>query len=348
MQNELARIEKTAKEQIRNAATIYDLEGVRHEYLGRKGALSLLLRGIKDLPPHEKKKAGSEANRLREEIEELLEKKQHDIEKRETESALKKEWLDVTHPGVRRERGHAHPITLVTNKINDIFSSMGFEVVEGPEIESEYNNFDALNIPKNHPSREMHDTFWIKGRTKSSDPRKNLLLRTHISALQVPFMRKRNPPFRFIAPGRVYRYEASDASHDIQFNYVEGMMVDKNVSIANFKAVIHDFFSRFFARNIKTRLRPSYFPFTEPSFEVDISCIVCSQKGCPVCKKTGWLELVGAGMVHPAVFKNAGYIPKDIQGFAFGIGLDRLTMMKYKIPDIRLLRSGEVKFLKQF
>lgn len=349
MKNELSRIEQSAKEQIQNTSTRDALERVRLQYLGRKGALAVLLRSVKDLPLEERKEAGEYANRLRLELEELFEKQGARIEKKETESALRRERIDISRPSIREERGCLHPITRVTNQAAEIFQSMGFEIIEGPEIESEYNNFDALNIPQNHPSREMHDTFWIKERVGNRDPNKNLLLRTHISALQVPFMKKRNPPFRFIAPGRVYRYEASDASHDIQFNYLEGMMVDRNVSIANFKAVIQEFFSRFFRESrIKTRLRPSYFPFTEPSFEVDISCVTCNGQGCSVCKKSGWLELAGAGMTHPNVFKNAGYIPKDVRGFAFGIGIDRLTMMKYKIPDVRLFRSGDIRFLKQF
>lgn len=346
---ELEQIKENFADEVKNAANRDDLEKIRLGYLGRKGVLTAILRSLKDLAPDQRKKTGEEANRLREEIETDLEKKQKEIQKTSEESILRKEWLDVTRPGIKPEKGHLHPITKITREVVEIFSSLGFETIEGPEVETEWYNFDALNIPENHPAREMHDTFWLKQpQVNQKDPKKHLLLRTHISNLQVRFMEKRNPPFRFIAPGRVYRYEASDASHDIQFNYIEGMMVGKNISIANFKAVIQEFFSRLFAKGVKIRLRPSYFPFTEPSFEVDISCVTCNAKGCSICKKSSWLELAGAGMVHPNVFKNAGYNPKDAQGFAFGIGLDRLAMMKYKIPDIRLFRSGDLRFLKQF
>ena len=231
-------------------------------------------------------------------------------------------------------------------------------MAEGPEVETERYNFDALNIPRNHPSRDMWDTFWLKPtndkRLTTNDNRKlsvvssGLLLRTHTSPVQIRYMEKHNPPIRIIAPGRTFRYEATDASHEFQFYQVEGLMVDKNVSVANFKAVIEEFFSRLFETKVKTRLRPSYFPFVEPGFEVDISCLNCSQKGCSACKKAGWLEIAGAGMVHPSVFKAVGYNPKQVQGFAFGMGLDRIVMMKYKIPDIRLFHSGDLRFLKQF
>jgi len=349
MEKALAKIGGVAKKAIKKAELLETIEELRIAYLGRKGALTAILRSLKDLPQEERKKWGQEANRLREEIEGLLSIKQKELEKVTFESVLKKERLDMTRPGESREKGHLHPITKITGEITGIFSLLGFEVIEGPEVESEYYNFDALNIPPLHPAREMHDTFWIKqSETNKKDPRRHLLLRTHISTLQVRFMEKNNPPFRWIAPGRVYRYEASDASHDIQFNYLEGLMVDRKVSVANLKAIIQEFFSRLFTNNIEIRLRPSYFPFVEPGFEVDISCINCNSKGCSVCKKSGWLELAGAGMVHPNVFKAAGYNPKDWHGFAFGMGIDRLAMMKYKIPDIRLFHSGDLKFLRQF
>lgn len=349
MEKKLSHIRETAQKTLEETRTLDALEEIRIAYLGRKGALTLILRSLKNLPAQEQKKIGQEANQLRNEIEEMLRSRKKELEKTSLESVLKKEWMDVTRPGLKPEKGHLHPITQITREITGIFSNMGFETIEGPEVESEYYNFDVLNIPADHPAREMHDTFWIKQpEANQKDPRKHLLLRTHISNLQVRFMEKNNPPFRFVAPGRVYRYEASDASHDIQFNYMEGMMVERNISIANFKAIIQEFFSRLFKTGLKIRLRPSYFPFVEPGFEIDISCITCSATGCSVCKQSGWLELAGAGMVHPNVFKAAGYNPKDVQGFAFGMGIDRIAMMKYKIPDIRLFHSGDLRFLKQF
>ena len=340
MINEIKSIRASFTQAFAKAGTPDDIERIRVQYLGRKGALATIFNTLRSLPDEERKHVGEEANRLRATIERSLAEKQIKLEGTTRESVLKKEWLDVTRPGAKPRRGHVHPLTKIIREINAIFSGMGFETVEGPEVETEYYNFDALNIPANHPARDMWDTFWLK-----SD---HLLLRTHTSPVQVRYMETHNPPFQIIVPGRVYRYEATDASHDIQFYQLEGLVVGKNISIANFKAVIQEFFSRLFKTDIEIRLRPSYFPFTEPSFEVDISCVFCKSKGCGVCKQTGWLEMGGAGMVHPYVFKAARYNPKDITGFAFGMGIDRLAMMKYKIPDIRLFRSGDLRFLRQF
>lgn len=351
MEKDLVKIRAAAQNAISEAGNIDALEKKRLEYLGRKGALTAILRSLKDLPLEKRRVVGEEANRLRGEIESMLAKKKMELEEVTRESVLKKEWLDVTRPGIKSEKGRLHPITQIIREITAIFSSMGFEVAEGPEVETEYYNFDALNIPADHPARDMWDTFWIKSKI---DPRSGqrqkskILLRTHTSPVQIRYMETHNPPIRIIVPGRVYRYEATDASHDIQFYQLEGLVVDKNTSVANFKAIIQEFFSQLFKTKINIRLRPSYFPFTEPSFEVDISCITCDMKGCSVCKQGGWLELAGAGMVHPNVFKAAGYNPRDWQGFAFGMGIDRLAMMKYKIPDIRLFHSGDLRFLKQF
>ncbi|MBI4137668.1 MAG: phenylalanine--tRNA ligase subunit alpha [Candidatus Sungbacteria bacterium] len=368
MENGLRDIKNNAIADAKKIATPEQVQEVRIKYLGRKGALTEILRSIKDLPAEERRQRGEEANRLRREIEQLLDEREGELKKTYHESVLQKEWIDVTRPGVRQPRGHLHPITKIIREISDIFGRMGFAVVEGPEVETEHYNFDALNIPAEHPARDMWDTFWLVASQKVSNRQpstvnhqrnksQRLLLRTHTSPVQVRYMEKHNPPIRIIVPGRVYRYEATDASHDIQFYQLEGLMVDKNVSIANFKAVIQYFFSQLFKKDVGVRLRPSYFPFTEPSFEVDISCIQCSQlptlnsqlrTRCSVCKGTAWLELAGAGMVHPNVFKAVGYNPKDAQGFAFGMGIDRLAMMKYKIPDIRLFRSSDLRFLKQF
>lgn len=361
MQNELSRIQKNAKGEIGSAQNLDRLEELRIQFLGRKGALTSILRGLKDLPENERREIGARANKLQREIGEWISEKRKKLQSREHETTLEREWLDITRPGLRQPKGHLHPITLITREAIKIFGELGFSAVEGPEIETEYYNFDALNIPKNHPARDMWDTFWLHQKeisnyklqiTKKSkilnSKSQKLLLRTHTSPMQVRYMEKHNPPLRIVVPGRVYRYEATDASHDIQFYQLEGLLVDKQVSIAHFKTVMQEFFSRFFKKGVSIRLRPSYFPFTEPSFEVDISCITCDQKGCSVCKQGGWLELAGAGLVHPNVFKSAGYARGEWQGFAFGMGLDRLAMMKYRIPDIRLFHSGDLRFLKQF
>jgi len=238
-------------------------------------------------------------------------------------------------------------LTLAQRRVIDIFQSMGFSVIKGPEVETEWYNFDALNVPKNHPARDIQDTLWIRQKKKKL-AQENLLLRTQTSPVQIRYMEKHNPPLKIIVPGRVFRNEATDVSHECHFYQCEGLMVDKNISVANFKAVIEAFLRKFFNKNIKLRLRPGYFPFTEPSFEIDINCQNCKGKGCSVCQKTGWIEIMGAGMVHPNVFKAAGLNSKNWQGFAFGIGIDRLAMKKYRINDIRLFYSGDLRFLKQF
>ena len=352
MHEELAKIKEHARFAIDQAVTPDALEKVRLQYFGRRnGALTAILRALKDLPEDIRKEIGQNANRLRRDIETWLDEKATEIQKTYRESVLEREWLDVTRPGVKKIRGSLHPITLLIREVLDIFRTLGFIAVDGPEVETEYYNFDALNIPADHPARDMWDTFWLDSQFKISDSKKpsdRLLLRTHTSPVQVRYMEAHNPPLRIVVPGRVYRYEATDASHDIQFHQLEGLVVDRDVSIAHAKAIIQLFFSRLFKTDIAIRLRPSYFPFTEPSFEIDISCVHCRGGGCSVCKKTGWLELAGAGMVHPHVFKAAGYATGEWRGFAFGMGLERLAMMKYKIPDIRLFHSGDIRFLNQF
>lgn len=354
MENDLALIRANILTEINKADTPEAVEDLRIRYLGRKGALTAILRSLKDMTPEDKKKIGAEANELQEKIIALLDERAGDLQKTLRESILKKEWVDVTRPGMRSEKGHLHPLTKMAREMTAIFSAMGFEIVEGPEVESEYYNFDALNIPEHHPAREMWDTFWLREGYRIEEGNKKqtrhnrLLLRTHTSPVQVRYMETHNPPFRIIVPGRVYRYEATDASHDVQFHQLECLLVDKNASLAGLKAIIQEFFSRLFTKRVTIRLRPSYFPFTEPSVEVDISCLSCKGNGCSICKKTGWVELAGAGMVHPNVFKAVGYNPADMRGFAFGMAIDRLALMKYNIPDIRLFRSGDVRFLKQF
>ena len=320
-------------QKIEKANTLKDLEEIEKEYLGSKGKIRELFSLISKLPIEEKKERGELINKLKEEVlKKILEKKEF-IHKKEIEKRITEEKIDITRPAKITPKGKLHPLTLVLEEICDIFKSLGFEIVEGPEIETEWYNFDALNIPKDHPARDMWDTFWLKEKKDNQ----RLLLRTHTSPVQVRYLETHNPPLRIIVPGRVFRYEAIDSSHEINFHQVEGLMVDKKISVANFKAIIEAFLKRFFEKEIEIRLRPSYFPFTEPSFEIDIK------------RKDGkWLEIMGAGLVHPYVFKNSKLNPNDWQGFAFGMGLERLTMIKYKIPDIRLFYENDLRFLRQF
>ncbi len=331
---DLNEIKEKALEEAKAAQNAEDLAVCRKKYLGKKGELTKIFSSLKN--SSQKAETGEKANELKKEIVAILEEKEKSFK---TQKSKKREALDITIPAEKVETGHLHPLTLIRRKIEEIFQGMGFSVAEGPEIETEFYNFDALNIPKEHPARDLWDTFYLKDGT---------LLRTHTSPVQIRYMEKNNPPLRIIAPGRIYRHEATDASHDFQFYQVEGLMVGDNISVANFRAIIQEFLSQFFRKAIKIRLRPGYFPFTEPSFEVDIACIVCKGRGCSVCSNTGWLELIGAGMVHPNVLKSSGLNPKNWQGFAFGIGMDRLAMMKYRIDDIRLFRSGDTRFLEQF
>jgi len=331
---DVKKLQKRAEKDIKSAKSLEVLNKISKKYLGKKGEIIQVLRSLKDLPIAERKKQGQLTNQIKKELEQIIRNKdfraQEDV----------KDRIDITAPGKKPLHGHLHPITIVKREVEEIFSKLGFEIVEGPEVEDEWHNFDALNIPKNHPARDMWDTFWLKEKT--------LLLRTHTSPVQIRYMEKNNPPLRIIVPGRCFRYEATDASHEINFYHIEGLMIDKEISASNFKAIIERFFQEFFRKQVKLRIRPSYFPFTEPSFEVDIQCLICKGKGCPVCSQRGWVEIAGAGMVHPNVLKAVKLNPKNWQGFAFGMGLDRLTMMKYKIEDIRLFFSSDLRFLKQF
>ncbi len=345
-------LKKEAETRIAESKNLQELNEVLKEYFGKEGKLTLILRSLEKMSKIRRIKMGKATGEFRVFFNDIFEKRKSSFAKA-TED--KEKWLDVTAPGKKPALGHLHPLTKTLREVEGIFESMGFSVVLGPDIETEWYAFDALNIPKDHPARDSWDTFWLKGLINSK-----LLLRPHTSPVQVRYMEKNNPPLRMIVPGDVFRHEATDASHEFQLYQIEGLMVDKEISAANFKAVIQEFFKRFFkkpARNashsdaggeLKIRLRPDFFPFTEPSFDVSITCLVCSGKGCPVCKQTGWVEMAGAGMVHPNVFKNSGLNPKDWQGWAFGFGLERLTMMKYKIDDIRLFRSGDLRFLNQF
>jgi len=322
---------------------IKDLDSLivlKKKYLGKKGEIRRLLSFLKDLNNNQKAKMGKEINSLKKEIEEKTRKKERELKNKIIESRLKKEKIDVSRPGRKQEKGSLHPLTLVQREVEDIFKSMGFFIAQGPEIEDEWHNFDALNIPQEHPARDVQDTLWLK--------KDKLLMRTHTSPVQIRYLEKNNPPLRVIVPGKVFRNERTDASHESQFYQCEGLMIDENISLAHLKAVIEEFLKRFFLKDFKTRLRPSYFPFTEPSVEFDVSCLNCGGKGCSVCGRTGWLEVIPGGMIHPNVFKAVGLNPKKWRGFAFGMGLDRLAMLKYRIDDIRLFHSGDLRFLNQF
>ncbi len=341
---EVKKTKTQFKKEIEKAKNLKELDSVYKKYLGKKGTITLVLKSLKNLPLKEKKRRGKELNLIKKNLEKNLFEKKKELEKGFSEKEFKVEKIDITQPGKKFLLGGLHPLTLVLREIEEIFKKMGFSIIEGPEIEDEWHHFDALNIPQDHPARDAWDTFWIKGTKKGN----KMLMRAHTSPVQIRFMKKNNPPFQIIAPGRTFRYEATDASHDIQFYQIEGLMVDRNISAANFKAIISEFFRQFFKKNIKIKLRPAFFPFTEPSFEVDMTCLTCNGRGCPTCSQSGWLEMMGAGMVHPNVFKSCGLVAKEWQGFAFGMGLDRLAMMKYKINDIRLFYSGDLRFLRQF
>ncbi|MEA3452980.1 MAG: phenylalanine--tRNA ligase subunit alpha [Patescibacteria group bacterium] len=340
---DIKEIKNSAETEIKSAQNIAGFKEIFQKYLGKKGEITQVLRSLKNLSEKERKIKAKAVNELKKDLLIKIEKGKKKFQGKEVDSS--KDWIDITAPGKRLSPGHLHPITQVKEEIEDIFERLGFSVIEGPEVETEKYNFDALNIPKNHPARDAWDTFWLKTTEKEKD---KLLLRTHTSPVQIRYMEKYNPPLRIVVPGRVFRYEATDASHEINFYQIEGLIVDKEINVAHFKAIMGKFLEMFFKEPVKIRLRPSYFPFTEPSFEIDMKCLVCKGKGCSVCSKRGWLEMMGAGMVHREIFKVVKLNPKNWQGFAFGLGLDRLTMMKYKINDVRLLYRGDLKFLEQF
>lgn len=328
---------------ISSANTLTELEDLRVFYLGKKSEFNDILKGLKDLSTEEKRKVGPSANETKKGIQEALENRLMELE--EAEDA-KKEWIDITAPGKKIKKGHLSPLSIVQNNIEDIFTSMGFEIADGPDIDSEFYNFDAMNMPADHPARDMQDTFWVKTGSRKEEER--AVLRTHTSTVQVRYMEKNKPPFRIIVPGRVFRSEATDPSHEHTFHQFEALVVGKDVSVANFLYIAESFFTQFFRRKVNVRLRPSYFPFVEPGFEFDINCANCGGKGCGVCKNTGWIEIGGAGMVNQKVFEAAGYDRGKYQGFAWGFGMERLAMIKYKISDIRLFHSGDVRFTRQF
>jgi phenylalanyl-tRNA synthetase alpha chain len=338
MKEQIETILQSALTDLDNAAGEDEIQAIRVRYLGKKGELTQIKKGMGSLSSEERPVVGQAVNRasdlLLEKIESLLESERN---ARKNES-LRSERIDVTLPGRTRNIGSKHPITIVTEEIAAIFAGLGFQVAEGPEIELDYYNFEALNFPKDHPARDMQDTFFVDD---------NILLRTHTSPVQVRTMLKYPPPVRIIAPGTVYRCD-SDATHSPMFHQVEGLMVDKGITFGDLKGILTIFVNQFFGKDIGVRLRPSFFPFTEPSAEVDIACVICRGKGCRVCKNSGWLEILGAGMVDPEVYRHVGYDPDEITGFAFGMGIERIAMLKYGISDMRLLFENDLRFLRQF
>ena len=328
------------KAEIEKINSSAELEELRVKYLGRKGLVAQIMSAIPGLTREERAVAGQNANALKNQITALLSAKQKTIDSQSVQSA-RSAAVDITMPGIAQELGRAHPIIQVIDEICNIFTRMGFSVVEGPEIETEFNNFTGLNIPLEHPSRDAFDTFYLKDTP-------HLLLRSHTSPVQIRTMKARKPPLAIIVPGRVYRPDATDASHLFMFHQVEGFMVDEGIKFSDLKGVLEVFAKSIFGPEIKMRFRPHFFPFTEPSAEVDISCVICKGAGCSSCGRKGWLEILGSGMIHPNVFKHVGYNPKKYTGFAFGMGVERIAMLKYGINDIRLFCENDLRFLKQF
>ncbi len=324
---------------IRNCQDLPALEQVKTRFLGKQGALTELLKSLGGMSAEERKSAGARVNEAKQALEAALKMRRDVLQEAELERKLKEETIDVTLPGRGRGRGGLHPVTRTLERIQALFHSMGFEVAYGPEIETDFYNFTALNIPEDHPARAMHDTFYLQNGN---------LLRTHTSPVQVHYMQENKPPFRIIAPGRVYRCD-SDVTHTPMFHQVEGLWVDEQVSFADLKGVLADFMRRFFEQDdLKVRFRPSFFPFTEPSAEMDIGCVICGGEGCRVCSHTGWLEVLGCGMVHPNVFKHVNIDPEQHLGFAFGLGVERLAMLRYGVDDLRLFFENDLRFLAQF
>ncbi len=334
-----ASVVAEAQTALHNAKTAVDLDQWKSLYLGKKGPLSALLRGLKDMEPEERKRVGSEANLVKQQLTEAFEARRQDLESAKVQSQLASEWLDLTAPIAEKEIGHPHPLSVFRREIEDVFVSMGFQVLEGPLVEDDWHNFEALNIPPSHPARDMQDTFFTT---------QGHVLRTHTSSVQIRTMEKIQPPFRGIAPGRVFRCEDLDASHEHTFHQVEGLLIDRDISVANMLYFLKTLLGRIFERNVEVRLRHSYFPFVEPGFELDIRCEACKGKGCPVCKKVGWVELLGCGLVHPKVLESCGIDASIWGGFAFGMGLERMVMNRYDIKDIRHFESGDLRVIRQF
>ena len=336
---ELEALTAKAQAEIDAADDLQALDAIRVNYLGKKGELTALLKTLGSLPGDQRKAAGQQINQAKQQVQQRLEAKKAELEQAKLQAQLASEKVDVTLPGRGQRAGGLHPVTRTMQRIGALFSQMGFTVEQGPEIEDDFHNFEALNIPAHHPARAMHDTFYFDA---------NTLLRTHTSPVQVRHMEAHKPPLRIIAPGRVYRCD-SDLTHTPMFHQVEGLLVDENVSFADLMGTLDDFLKLFFENDdLQTRFRPSYFPFTEPSSEVDIQCVMCEGEGCRVCGHTGWLEVLGCGMVHPKVFESAGIDNEEFTGYAFGMGVERLAMLRYGVNDLRLFFENDLRFLQQF
>ena len=340
MKEEIENLKKQVLEELTNSKSSKELNDLRVKYLGRKGELTGLLRGMGSLSPEERPKMGALVNSAKQEIENEIQEKEKELAEKELQEKLEKEEIDITLPSQKIKRGSKHPLNRVIEEVEDLFVSMGYDVVSGPELETDEYCFERLNLPKGHPARDMQDSFYITP---------EYLLRTQTSAVQARTMmaNEEKTPIRVIVPGKTFRRE-DDATHSHQFNQVEGLVIDKNISLADLKGTLEVFMKKMLGQNTELRFRPSYFPFTEPSYEVDVTCFKCGGKGCNLCKQTGWIELLGSGIVHPNVLRMNGYDPDKYSGFAFGVGLDRLAMFKYGITDIRLLYQNDVRFLKQF
>ncbi|MCP4297167.1 MAG: phenylalanine--tRNA ligase subunit alpha [Proteobacteria bacterium] len=339
MKEKLELVENSFREALENAAEMKGLDSLKVKFLGKKGELTSFMKQLKDLPNDQKAKVGQLINQLKGSFQEKIETRRSELKISEYEKQMEDEWIDITLDPLQTHSGSLHPVSLVQQRLEDIFESMGFQVLDGPHIETEYYNFEALNVPSHHPARDLQDTFYFEDGN---------LLRTQTSTIQVHGMEKLEPPIRIVGPGKVFRCERTDASHDSCFHQLEGMMIDRDISVAHLIYFMRTMLGEIFESDVKVRLRPGYFPFVEPGFELDMSCLLCKGKGCNVCKKVGWIELLGCGMVHPNVLNASKIDSAKYSGFAFGMGMDRLAMMKYGITDIRPLHGGNLNFMRRF
>ncbi|MCX6023047.1 MAG: phenylalanine--tRNA ligase subunit alpha [Chloroflexi bacterium] len=345
MQDQLRALESRAAEELRSADDDRRLEEWRLAYLGRSGSLTAILRSLGSLPMEERRQAGASSNEVKTRLETALAERTEQVRQEQLARSLVEGRIDVTLPGRTAGTGRLHPTTQVVRRICGVFQQLGFQIIEGPEVELDYYNFEALNIPKDHPARDMWDTFWIAGERPGEHP---ALLRTHTSPMQIRIMEQTPPPVRVVVPGLVYRFEATDATHESMFYQVEGLAVDKDITMADLKGVLAEFAQQLFGQGRRIRFRCDYFPFVEPGVEVSIDCFGCNGAGCSICRQSGWIEIMGAGMVHPDVLRRVGYDPDEYTGFAFGMGPDRVALARYGIEDIRLFYSNDIRFLKQF
>lgn len=339
MGDKISEISEAVKKKLAEIKTLQELQDLKVKYLGKKGEITSMLKGLGGMTPEERPVFGQKVNQLREELEKAMERRERDVKEKILEQRLQKEKIDVTMPGKNIELGSVHPITQVIQEVEEIFLGMGYSIADGPEVETAVYNFDKLNTPPDHPARDLQDTFYIT---------EDVILRTQTSPVQARVMENQKPPIKIICPGAVYRSDTLDATHSPVFHQIEGLVIDKNITMSDLKGTLEMFAKNCLGQNTKVRFRPHHFPFTEPSAEADVSCFVCGGKGCRVCKQEGWIELLGCGMVHPKVLENCGIDPNEYSGFAFGFGVERIAMAKFGIDDLRLLYENDVRFLKQF